>query len=157
MAGAWDFNNISIRGINMNIYTNKENRKFVVIKESDGKWHSHSYARYIVEENIGRKLDKTEEIRHIDGDKTNDNINNLQIINSTAHRQMHTPLKYKDTIEKCYICGNEFTVTAKQHSEKYRNRIRKSNSADKYFCSRSCSGIYGQRIQQEHQKEKSSE
>ena len=114
------------------------------------------YARYLMEEYLGRKLREDEEVHHKDHDKTNDVIENLEVINSTEHRKHHNPLKYKDTIEQCYVCGKSFTFTAKQHSNKYKERKRKLDTVDKYFCSRKCSGIYGKKIQ-EHLQEKSVE
>ena len=109
-----------------------------------------------MEEYLGRKLREDEEVHHKDHDKTNDVIENLEVINSTEHRKHHNPLKYKDTIEQCYVCGKSFTFTAKQHSNKYKERKRKPDTVDKYFCSRKCSGIYGKKIQ-EHLQEKSVE
>lgn len=114
------------------------------------------YARYLMEEYLGRKLREDEEVHHKDHDKTNDVIENLEVINSIEHRKHHNPLKYKDTIEQCYVCGKSFTFTAKQHSNKYKERKRKPDTVDKYFCSRKCSGIYGKKIQ-EHLCEKSIE
>lgn len=84
----------------MKIYQNRENRNIVRIKEDDGKYHTHSYARYLMEKHIGRKLNHNEEVHHIDEDKTNDVIENLEIIDATNHRRYHNPLKYQDTIEK---------------------------------------------------------
>lgn len=114
------------------------------------------YARYLMEQYLGRKLREDEEVHHKDHDKTNDVIENLEVINSTEHRKHHNPLKYKDTIEQCYVCGKSFTFTAKQHSNKYKERKRKPDTVDKYFCSHKCSGIYGKKIQ-EHLQEKSVE
>ena len=89
------------------------------------------YARYLMEQYLGHKLNDDEEVHHIDHDKTNDVIENLEVVNSTEHRKHHNPLKYKDTIEQCYICGKSFTFTAKQHCNKYRERNRKPDTADK--------------------------
>ena len=114
------------------------------------------YARYLMEQYLGRKLREDEEVHHKDHDKTNDVIENLEVIKSTEHRKHHNPLKYKDTIEQCYVCGKSFIFTAKQHSNKYKERKRKPDTVDKYFCSRKCSGIYGKKIQ-EHLQEKSVE
>ena len=114
------------------------------------------YARYLMEQYLGRKLREDEEVHHKDHDKTNDAIENLEVINSTEHRKHHNPLKYKDTIEQCYVCGKSFTFTAKQYSNKYKERNRKPDTVDKYFCSRRCSGIYGKK-NQEHLQEKSVE
>lgn len=135
------------------MYCQKDGRKMVYDKD---KKQVVPYARYLMEEYLGRKLRENEEVHHKDHDKTNDVIENLEVINSTEHRKHHNPLKYKDTIEQCYVCGKSFTFTAKQHSNKYKERKRKPDTVDKYFCSRKCSGIYGKKIQ-EHLQEKSVE
>ena len=135
------------------MYCQKDGRKMVYDKD---KKQVVPYARYLMEQCLGHKLNDDEEVHHIDHDKTNDVIENLEVVNSTEHRKHHNPLKYKDTIEQCYICGKSFTFTAKQHCNKYRERNRKPDTADKYFCSRRCSGIYGKKIQ-EHLQEKSVE
>ena len=135
------------------MYCQKDGRKMVYDKD---KKQVVPYARYLMEEYLGRKLREDEEVHHKDHDKTNDVIENLEVINSTEHRKHHNPLKYKDTIEQCYVCGKSFTFTAKQHSNKYKQRKRKPDTVDKYFCSRKCSGIYGKKIQ-EHLQEKSVE
>ena len=135
----------------MKIYHYPDGRAFVMIEKK-----AIPYARYLMEQRLGRKLNDDEEVHHIDHDKTNDVIENLEVVNSTEHRKHHNPLKYKDTIEQCYICGKSFTFTAKQHCNKYRERNRKPDTVDKYFCSRRCSGIYGKKIQ-EHLQEKSVE
>lgn len=135
----------------MKIYHYSDGRAFVMI---DNK--AIPYARYLMEQYLGRKLNKDEEVHHKDHNKTNDVIENLEVVNSTEHRRHHNPLKYKDTTEHCYICGKNFTFTAKQHSNKYRERYRKPDTVDKYFCSRKCSGIYGRQIR-EHLCEKSIE
>lgn len=126
------------------MYQQKDGRK--MFYEKDTK-RVVPYARHLMEEYIGRRLKHNEEVHHIDGDKTNDVIENLEVIDATEHRRHHNPLKYVDTIEKCYVCGKEFTFTSKQHSNKYRERKRKPDTVDKYFCSRKCSGIYGKTIQ----------
>lgn len=135
------------------MYSQKDGRKMVY--DTDKK-QAVPYARYLMEQHLGRKLNKDEEVHHKDHNKTNDVIENLEVVNSTEHRRQHNPLKYKDTIEQCYICGKRFTFTAKQHSNKHRERNRKPDTVDKYFCSRKCSGIYGRQIQ-EHLCEKSIE
>lgn len=135
------------------MYYQKDGRKMVYDKD---KKQVVPYARYLMEQYLGRKLREDEEVHHKDHDKTNDVIENLEVINSTVHRKHHNPLKYKDTIEQCYVCGKSFTFTAKQHSNKYKERKRKPDTVDKYFCSRKCSGIYGKKIQ-EHLQEKSVE
>lgn len=45
--------------------------------------------RKIIEEKIGRKLKTAESVHHKDGDKTNNNAENLEIINNSDHVVLH--------------------------------------------------------------------
>jgi hypothetical protein len=47
----------------------------------------------VIEESIGRPLTSKEVIHHIDGDKQNNNIENLVLLeNESAHRKLHASL-----------------------------------------------------------------
>ena len=50
----------------------------------------------VMENYIGRELKKGEVVHHIDGDKTNNNINNLALMDITAHARLHA-LEYWKT------------------------------------------------------------
>lgn len=86
----------------MNIYKQKDGRRFIVYKGSDNKYHSKSYARYLMEQYLGRELTDREEVHHKDHNKTNDVIENLEVKDKTVHRKEH--FKKVSTIEHCYIC-----------------------------------------------------
>lgn len=127
--------------MNMNIYKQKDGRKFIVYKGNDNKYHSKSYARYLMEQYLGRELTKEEEVHHKDHNKTNDIIDNLEVKNKTLHRREHNlkPI----IIEHCYICGNEIIVDSKKRGNHYRS---KNKNQDKWFCSKKCSGIFSMKI-----------
>lgn len=69
---------------------------------------------YIVQEKMGRQLEKNEVIHHIDGDKKNNNIDNLDLCTVSEHNNCHAKIEkivfelYKkgivgyDRIEKKY-------------------------------------------------------
>ena len=127
----------------MNIYKQKDGRKFIVYKGEGNKYHSKAYARYLMEQHLGRKLTNEEEVHHKDHNKMNDVIENLEVKNKTAHRREHNikPI----IIEHCYICGSDIIVDSKKRANHYRN---KNKNPDKWFCLKHCSGIFGQKEQQ---------
>lgn len=127
----------------MNIYKQKDGRKFIVYKGEDNKYHSKAYARYLMEQHLDRKLTNEEEVHHKDHNKMNDVIENLEVKNKTTHRREHNikPI----IIEHCYICGSNIIVDSRKRANHYRS---KNKNPDKWFCSKHCSGIFGQKEQQ---------
>jgi len=64
---------------------------YVRVRKDGGYLRQH---RFIVSEYIDRKLNKHERIHHIDGNKTNNEINNLYIFrNNYSHIKYHNFLK----------------------------------------------------------------
>ncbi len=61
-------------------YTHDNGRKFVILTSGKHFRKTTSYARYLMEENLGRLLTDKEEVDHINGDFTDDRLENLQII-----------------------------------------------------------------------------
>lgn len=59
------------------------------------QWGSKENHRRVMERNIGRKLESKEHIHHIDGDKINNDLDNLLIVDVSSHRKIHCSL------EKC--------------------------------------------------------
>lgn len=58
-------------------------------KDDNGKRIFIDEHRFVMEKHIGRKLNKNEIVHHIDGNKSNNNINNLQIMSKKEHRILH--------------------------------------------------------------------
>ena len=63
---------------------NRDNRRTLLLV-GDTKRSSTQYARYLLSVKLGRFLTKDETVDHIDGDKTNDNLDNLQILSSSEN------------------------------------------------------------------------
>lgn len=126
----------------MKIYKQKDGRQFIVYKGDDGKYHSKAYARYLMEQHLGRTLLPTEHVHHKDHNKLNDVIDNLEVKNSVEHLREH--FKKEDTVEYCYICGKEIIVNTVRKCQHYR---KKNKNPDKWFCSRHCSGVFGKQCQ----------
>lgn len=55
--------------------------------------------RLVMEQSIGRYLDKNEEVHHIDYNKMNNDISNLLLVTKTEHRRIHL----KDSIHPIKI------------------------------------------------------
>lgn len=94
----------------------------------NGEVHSMSYAKYLYTSYYKCEIPKGEEIDHINGDKTDDRIENLQKISASYNRVKDK--KGKELVELiCPICGNTFLY------EK-RNLPSHPNPC----CSRKCGG-----------------
>jgi endogenous inhibitor of DNA gyrase (YacG/DUF329 family) len=107
------------------LVTNRENRKMVILYTSHSERTTISYARYILSIKHKRKLNKNEEADHINNNKTDDSIRNLQILTKEQNNK-----KRRKNIKinfVCPICGDNFKL------EK-RLAYNKVNPA----CSRKC-------------------
>ncbi len=100
--------------------------------------------RIVAENKIGRLLKDNEIVHHIDGNKSNNCSENLQVMIDVDHNRLHST-KFKDghfVKLTCKECGKVFY-------RKYGARpeiIHNKNS----FCSRRCNGIYQRRKQIEN-------
>lgn len=59
---------------------------------SDGS--SELEHRYLMEKLLGRKLTKDEVVHHIDGDRSNNSIDNLMLMTRGEHSRLHRNLEY---------------------------------------------------------------
>ena len=126
---------------NISIYKCKDDRLRVYNKDTK---KVTSYPRMIMEEHIGRPLESNEQIHHIDGDVTNNDISNLQILKLGEHQKLHSQ-KYFDKEMVCPWCGTTFIWTAKSQSDFYGNlnsRRRYRTIVGRPFCSKHCAGCY---------------
>ena len=65
--------------------------------------------RYIMEQHLGRYLTKNEIIHHLNGDKLDNRIENIQIVSRQLHPVIHYKLDVSDRI--CKLCGSNKTVS----------------------------------------------
>lgn len=117
---------------------NKEPRRLVLLVDFDNKKTTISYARYLMTVKLNRILEPYEHVDHIDNDKLNDVIDNLQIISvqeNNIKRVKHLKLETQPVTLVCPVCEITF-------SKPRRQVIVKLNANKKPTCSRKCGGIY---------------
>jgi len=123
------------------VFHKKEKRNMLIITRGDGSRTTTPYARYLMSVKIGRLLSSDEQVDHIDEDKTNDDIDNLQILNRMDNINKHLDIKCKRSVKVklvCPVCSRDF--------ERPPNRVNfKIKNGHKPTCSRSCGYIWGRR------------
>lgn len=90
--------------------------------------------RELMEQHLGRKLSKTEVVHHINENKTDNRIENLQVLSHRQHIRHHHPQAALARFA-CPICGAVFAATLRQ--------VRKSQFKDGRsgpYCSKPCAG-----------------
>ena len=111
------------------VVTNPEPRRVCIMIYRDGSKHSMSYAKYLYTSYNCCDIPKGEEIDHINGDKMDDRIENLQKISKEYN--LLKDKEGKKMVELiCPVCGKKFLFEA-------RNLSTHPNPC----CSRHCGGI----------------
>ena len=67
------------------------------IRKQDGYYHysNSKNHRQIMQQHLGRKLERNEAVHHIDGNKLNNNLSNLVVLDWSTHMKSH------GSLEKC--------------------------------------------------------
>ena len=119
------------------LVTNTENRRNVVLYNSHTDRSTVSYARYLMSVHLGRFLEKHEEVDHIDNDKTNDTIENLQILtreeNTAKNNRFIFKKQYSYMNFKCPVC---LGIVKKRRGNTQAVNVHKGKIT---CCSRDCS------------------
>ena len=109
--------------------TNSDGRKTLTLYNNHKDRSSTQYARYLMAVKLGRFLTKEEHVDHKDEDKTNDAIDNLQILTVLENNRKH--FCKPRLICSCPICGLIFMSTKKKLGGKTQTTK---------CCSRKCGG-----------------
>lgn len=75
------------------VVKNKENRNMVCLVNSNKDRTTIALARYRMSVKLGRMLRDDEQVDHIDNDKTNDSIDNLQLLTPEANRAKYLEIQ----------------------------------------------------------------
>lgn len=121
----------------------KGHYNYAVVKEHPHAT-KHGYVlhhRVVMENNLGRLLNPDEVVHHINGDKKDNRIQNLEVLDSRQHVRMHGLERGSKWCElKCPQCSKIF------HRERRNTHlIIKKNKWS--CCSRKCSGTFSRDIQ----------
>ena len=123
-------------------YVRPDGRSHMVSVDNNGRKTTISYPKFIMEQHLGRRLLTTEVVHHIDRDFTNNNINNLEIIDRSNHTKLHRkeyPRKY--IVFVCQECGKKATRDLRRITD----NIKQNKKGP--FCSRQCAGKWSQKQQ----------
>lgn len=119
------------------ILVNRENRRTVLLVNNKHDRTSTQYARYLMSVKLGRFLDpELETVDHIDGDKTNDNIGNPQLL--TRLENIRKSQKKENFECICPVCNIDFLVPRSRSGRIVREKIKNNQIC----CSRKCGGIF---------------
>ena len=118
-----------------------DGRQIVIVVEDNGEARTVSYPKWLLEMQLGRRLDPNmETVDHIDSNIENNELENLRIIPREEHSREDTrrvkPVKFK-----CAWCQKDFERSPRL----VRDKARKNKAGP--FCSRKCAGQYSRKLQ----------
>ena len=119
-------------------YNRPDGRKHMVAYKRDNSKTTISYPKYLMECHLGRLLNNNETVDHIDRDKTNDDLTNLQVIDRSMHAKLDAKRALPEKVN-CPICQKLFRPNKDQ-------RNKRSQSISGPFCSRSCAGKHNAQV-----------
>lgn len=88
--------------------------------------------RYIMQNALGRTLDYNEVVHHKDGDKQNNSLSNLVLVDRASHAKTHSATGRTMIELTCACCGTCFRREARQVNTKMNSGQRD------FYCRRSC-------------------
>lgn len=121
-------------------YKRENGRQLVIVVDKDGNRRTVSYPKWLMELQLGRKLDPDETVDHWDTNIDNNNLDNLRIVPRDQHSSDDTR-RVKMVKFHCAWCQNEFERSPRL----VRDKSRKNKAGP--FCSRPCAGKYSRMLQ----------
>ena len=74
------------------------------VKTPDGR--NMMEHRWVMEQHLGRELLPTEQVHHINHDRLDNRVENLEVVTVAEHAERHT---WRPVSKACVICGDTFT------------------------------------------------
>ena len=88
--------------------------------------------RTVMEKFLGRKLNKDEEVHHINGNKRDNRLENLQVLEKTEHRSMHGQyIRKRKMIPRTLFFKESELDFLKRHGLNVSEHVRRA--VDKYI------------------------
>jgi hypothetical protein len=119
------------------IVVNNQNRRNVVLFNNQSDRTTISYARYLMGVKLGYEVPDHLEVDHKDDDKTNDDINNLQLLTKEENllKEQYRYIMFEQVRYGyyCAYCTDSFILTEAEVNERLAKNVEMA------FCSRSCS------------------
>lgn len=119
---------------------NQEGRKTLYLYNSHKDRTTTQYARYLISVHLKRFLNSKEQVDHIDENKANNDISNLQVL--SVSENLRKANKKPDINLICPVCKIEFSRSLTQ----LRGRQNKI-VGNTITCSRKCGGKYSHKHQ----------
>lgn len=114
---------------NVYVVTNKEPRRVAILVHNDGTKTSVAYAKYLYISHYEYDVPEDLQVDHVNGDKMDDRIENLQLISKVYNIKKDHTIK-EMVILKCPVCKREF-LFPKGNLSTHPNPC----------CSRKCGGV----------------
>lgn len=117
----------------LSYWTRRDGRRSVAVFRDGKRIRSTSLARYLMEDSLGRPLSSDELVHHVNGDRTDDRLENLLVLSPSEHRM--TFGGNPPTVCTCPECGKEFSrrTSDVNWSIKHGKGI---------FCTRTCAATH---------------